>query len=273
MEQDKQPQTNFPAAHVEPPIPVQQAAKGKKTVTMVFKRPVRLTTREGVIDFPEGVVEVPEDLADHDYLRLSGATRHEQKGWMASVKKGQNDAPVFTQRHIDVLKSVGVPNINTPADAEKYYNGLPDDHKKEFLEYVSTWQPNDQYHLQRRVQDAASGARKAAPPSSKGGEPGPDPSTVHELIQEGSVLGRESIPDVDSVKMTEEHRQFFEARGYPSKTVEDAQKRYDNFSASDKVGFLHTFDERGKEPADERGKEPGTTKTVTQPASSKTEKK
>lgn len=48
-----------------------------KTVTMIFKRKVHLTIEHGqFIKFREGIQEVPEEVADHYYLKDSGASRY-----------------------------------------------------------------------------------------------------------------------------------------------------------------------------------------------------
>lgn len=47
----------------------EEAAKGHRTVTMVFDHPVLLTVDwHHKIQYPKGVHEVPEHLADHYYL-------------------------------------------------------------------------------------------------------------------------------------------------------------------------------------------------------------
>lgn len=48
-------------------------ARAEKTVTMIFPRPVLLTLNDhSRISFPAGTQEVPESLANHQYLKRSG---------------------------------------------------------------------------------------------------------------------------------------------------------------------------------------------------------
>jgi hypothetical protein len=49
---------------------------GGETVGMIFPHEVYLTTQErDIINFPAGRHEVPEELADHPYLRANGVER------------------------------------------------------------------------------------------------------------------------------------------------------------------------------------------------------
>jgi hypothetical protein len=48
------------------------------TVTMVFPRRVMLQTQEGHrVGFDAGIQEVPQHLADHNWLRLNGVTPYD----------------------------------------------------------------------------------------------------------------------------------------------------------------------------------------------------
>jgi hypothetical protein len=61
-----------------PPADGVEILPGEPTVTMVFPKPVLLTL-PGYrrVQFKAGVNQVPQSLADHEYLKLSGATRHQ----------------------------------------------------------------------------------------------------------------------------------------------------------------------------------------------------
>lgn len=61
------------------PTQSMQAAE-EGTVTMIFKKPVRLTLDDNSqVHFPAGASEVPESLADHWYLRAHGVRAHKKK--------------------------------------------------------------------------------------------------------------------------------------------------------------------------------------------------
>lgn len=56
------------------------AEAGVDTVTMIFPRPVILTTGEHQrIEFKAGPQEVPADLQDHWYLKANGAVRYDPR--------------------------------------------------------------------------------------------------------------------------------------------------------------------------------------------------
>lgn len=58
-----------------------------KTVTMTFPQKVLLTVEGNQrILFEQGIQEVPEEHADHPYLKIMGATRYEKKA-TAPVKQ------------------------------------------------------------------------------------------------------------------------------------------------------------------------------------------
>lgn len=60
-----------------PSLTPEQAAKGHKTVTMVFDHDVLLTVDwHTKIAFTKGVHEVPEHLADHFFLRNHNVRRY-----------------------------------------------------------------------------------------------------------------------------------------------------------------------------------------------------
>jgi hypothetical protein len=70
-------------AHANQPIGVRtddgrktpaEAAAGQKTLTMVFPQDVHLTIGPNhTVYYPAGAHEVPEDLAEHWYLKACGA--------------------------------------------------------------------------------------------------------------------------------------------------------------------------------------------------------
>lgn len=68
--------------HATPATPAQanKITGDKETVTMVFPRPVTLTTDSYKrIHFPAGINEVPVSLANHEYLAQNGVSRHNQQ--------------------------------------------------------------------------------------------------------------------------------------------------------------------------------------------------
>lgn len=70
--------------HAAPSSP-QDAAKGHRTVTMEFPKPVHLTVSTNhSIFYPAGVQEVPEPYADHWYLKA-----HQVRPYYKPVQIGQ----------------------------------------------------------------------------------------------------------------------------------------------------------------------------------------
>lgn len=71
----KAPQIIVPI-HAAPMTP-EKAAKGERTVTMVFDKPVHLTldTNKSVF-YPVGPQEVPVRYSDHWYLKAHGVKRY-----------------------------------------------------------------------------------------------------------------------------------------------------------------------------------------------------
>lgn len=196
MEEKKpQPATiPFAQASVKPPLTPQEAREPhEKTVTMTFPRKVRVTTRDGLIDFPAGVQEVPEHLADHPYLKHSGVKRHatssNKSGWQKhaddNLEKDATQAQM-TEHHVDFLRSRGY-RIEDAAQAQRFYDNLPADNQPGFLEEAAAHRPDSEYEKQRRVQDAEAGYEHAAPPNPKqaDGTGGPEPAIVGDLVDEG----------------------------------------------------------------------------------------
>jgi len=73
-EQVKAPQIIVPVN--APPMEPEQAAKGERTVLMIFDTPVHLTVEANKsIFYPKGVHPVPARYADHWYLKAHGARR------------------------------------------------------------------------------------------------------------------------------------------------------------------------------------------------------
>jgi hypothetical protein len=176
--------------------PEEAVAPGEGTVTMVFPQPVNLTTNDNrLVRFNAGINEVPESLADHQYLRLSGVKKHDKSsaGWRNKLKPQPAKASAtMTQHHVEFMRSSGV-DVADVMDAQRQFDGLSAEEQQEFLEDSGDFVQNSQYVLQRRVQDREAGARRPAPPNQKEEPGGPQPASVHELIQEGSVAGREQV--------------------------------------------------------------------------------
>jgi hypothetical protein len=178
--------------------PEEAVAPGEGTVTMVFPKPVNLTTNDGrLVRFNSGINEVPESLADHEYLHLSGVKKHDKSsaGWRNKLKPQPSKASAtMTQHHVDFMRSSGV-DVADIMDAQRQFDALSAEEQQEFLEDSGDFVQNSQYVLQRRVQDREAGAKRPAPPNpNQKEEPGgPQPSSVHELIQEGSVAGRGQV--------------------------------------------------------------------------------
>jgi hypothetical protein len=61
----------------QPMTPAESAAPGEKTIKMNFPSGGVTLTLPGyrMVHFPEGVQDVPESLADHDYFKGHGVTK------------------------------------------------------------------------------------------------------------------------------------------------------------------------------------------------------
>lgn len=183
-----------PVVAEAPKKPAEVERPGEGTVTMSFPRAVRLTTIDGPVEFPQGIQEVPVHLADHPYLRHSGATRYnagQKLSWEDATKPAEAQQSSVTQRHADFLQARGYDHIKDTADAQRFFDGLRAEHKQSFLDDARKWfseHGTDQATLQRQVQDKASGAKDPAPPNPKQKEGGPDPKNVRELAEEGKVV-------------------------------------------------------------------------------------
>jgi len=184
----------FSAAAAAPPLrPEEAVQEGEDTVTMVFPRAVRLTANDGrVVDFKPGVQEVPESLADHSYLKLNGAKRHDNKGgWRGKLKPQKaQEKPVMTQHHVEFMKANGV-EVADVNDAQRQFDALSSDEQKEFMgeaEKFSAFR-NTQADIQRRLQDHESGAKEGADkPEGQAGPDAPDPASLGKLVEEGTVV-------------------------------------------------------------------------------------
>lgn len=72
------------------PLTPEQAAKGSSTTTMIFDKPALLTVNHGTkIQFPAGVNEVPNEHADHWYLKA-----HNVRPYARPVAAGLPTPPV-----------------------------------------------------------------------------------------------------------------------------------------------------------------------------------
>jgi hypothetical protein len=83
-EQVKYPQIVVPFNTA--PLTPETLAKGEKTTTMIFDKPVHLTIESNrSVEFPAGVHEVPTRLADHWYLKA-----HNVRPYAKPVNVGGN---------------------------------------------------------------------------------------------------------------------------------------------------------------------------------------
>lgn len=193
-------QAPFAATTVQPPkSPEQVREPGEGTVMMVFPRPVRLTTKDGPVDFKAGINEVPEHLADEPWLKHNGVKRQGAKGsepapgsWEAAAADLPRTVEAsMTEHHVAFLRHRGYQVENVEA-AQKFYERLNVDQRESFMTAATEWEGDgtSQGEMQRRVQDRASGATKPAPPNNKGADGGPKPATVNDLVNEGKVPSR-----------------------------------------------------------------------------------
>jgi hypothetical protein len=192
VDEKQQEQTPFASAATKAPKSPEDAKKsGEGTVTMSFPRPVRLTTRNGVVDFPAGVIEVPQHLADEPYLKLSGAKKQESKpGWLSKVKKNGGTPGVMGDKDLHFMQASGVP-VTELSGAQGFYDSLDPDAQEEYREDVAKWEDTqDQAARQTQVQNYESGAREAAPPNQEGAEPGQPPKSPAELAGESKPKGK-----------------------------------------------------------------------------------
>jgi hypothetical protein len=170
-----------------------QAAEGQDTVTMIFPRPVLLSTQDGRrIQFNAGVNEVPKDLADHIWLKHNGVTAYDKNKdvspWMRANPPAPAQNAVMTDQHVSFLQSRGYTGIKTVADAQAFFNGLDPNHRGGFLEESAAFQQLGQAQVQTRVQAGEAGFTEAPPGGQK-------PILPHELrINEPPVPSRPVQP-------------------------------------------------------------------------------
>lgn len=149
-----------------------QAAEGQETVTMVFPRPVLLSTQDGRrIEFGAGVNEVPKDLANHEWLKLHGATVYDKNSnvspWMRAHPPAPTANAVMTQHHVDFLQARNYTGIKTVADAQAFFNGLDPNLRGGFLQDAAEFQQQGQAAVQTRIQAGEAGYTEAPPGGQK----------------------------------------------------------------------------------------------------------
>lgn len=90
------------------------------TVTMVFETDVLLTRDDHQrVLFKKGVVEVPEHLAEHPWLKANGVKKHVK---MVPVEEKPAEAnTTMTEDHVFFLMDRGYP-MKTIEDAQKFFD-------------------------------------------------------------------------------------------------------------------------------------------------------
>jgi hypothetical protein len=162
-------------------VTAEQAAKGQETVTMVFAKPVLLSTQDGRrIQFNAGVNEVPKEFADHEWLKHNGVTAYDKNKevspWMRANPPAVPPADtVMTEHHAAFLRSRDYTGIKTVADAQTFFSGLDPKHRAGFLADAADWQQQEQAQIQTRVQAGEAGYTEPAP----GGQAPLQPHEVH----------------------------------------------------------------------------------------------
>jgi hypothetical protein len=104
------------------------------TVTMFFPRKVLLTLDDHRrVEFNPGIQEVPLNLADHQYLKLNGVTRHDKTA-PATVEQEQakQSNVVLGEPHVKFLQDRGYP-VMTVEHANKFFNNLMPEERVGFL--------------------------------------------------------------------------------------------------------------------------------------------
>jgi hypothetical protein len=104
-------------------VPVAPPPLSGKTVTMVFPAPVTLTTAYGVVKYEVGPNEVPEEHAEHWYLKAHGVLPY--KGSKLEASAPLEDAPTI-QEWIEANQSAenyppkGTKATSTPEEIAEY---------------------------------------------------------------------------------------------------------------------------------------------------------
>jgi hypothetical protein len=174
-------------------VTAEQAAEGQETVTMIFPRPVLLSTQDGRrVQFNAGVNEVPRDLSDHIWLKHNSVTVYDKNKdvspWMRAHPPAPTVNATMTDQHVAFLQSRGYTGIRNVADAQAFFNGLDPNHRGGFLEEAAAFQQRGQAQVQTRVQAGEAGYTEAPPGGQK-------PIQPHELrVNEPQVTSRPLQP-------------------------------------------------------------------------------
>lgn len=106
---------------------------GDETVTALFPNKVKLNLDGAIVDFPEGIVEIPKNLIGHWYLKAHGVKIYDKPIYPKETPFAAVDD------HLEFLKSRGYENLTSLADVNKFIGGLDSSSRETFLKDFSLW--------------------------------------------------------------------------------------------------------------------------------------
>lgn len=130
---------NFAAGSTTPALTPEQLLeqrdfKDKKTVTMLFQKPVMFQV-DGArkVYYPEGVHEVPDALKDHWWLKAHGIRGYEKPPLPEPVK-----TVIIGEAYVEFLQSRGY-SVKSVGEAQAFFSRIDDKDKPGFLAEAAEW--------------------------------------------------------------------------------------------------------------------------------------